>query len=119
MMESSQKRKRGSKKRFILILVGLTLPILVLGYAAWGLTGQTHLERGLNYQQDGRLTEAIIEFRNAVEKAPDLPQARQALGSAYLDTGKFPLALGEFTHLAQIDPENPVAHRKLGQVYLE
>ena len=117
MVRSRWKRgKKFSKSRFILFVLGILFTIMALGYAAWGITGQTHLERGLSYQKEGRLPAAVIEFRNAVEKAPNLLQARQALGLAYLNTGKFPLALGEFTRLAQVDPENPMVHRNLGKL---
>ncbi|WP_083916902.1 tetratricopeptide repeat protein [Thioalkalivibrio sp. ALJ24] len=53
---------------------------------------QEYMARGVDYYQDGRLNESIIEFRNALQENPDNARARFYLGIARIDAGDYPTA---------------------------
>lgn len=61
------------------------------------LTPEEHMQRAMNYETKGELASAVIELKNAVEKAPQNPQARLHLGQIYLEIGDGAAAEKEFT----------------------
>jgi putative PEP-CTERM system TPR-repeat lipoprotein len=74
----------------------LTTFLLAVGVAGCDrATPQDHSERAQSYMAHGDLRSAIIEFKNALQKDPNLASARLALGEADLEMGDFPSALKE------------------------
>lgn len=61
------------------------------------LTSEEHMQRAMNYETKGELASAVIELKNAVEKAPQNPQARLQLGQIYLEMGDGAAAEKELT----------------------
>ena len=55
-------------------------------------TPQEHLERAQKFVADGNPRSAIIEFKNALQKDPNLTAARLGLGEVDLAIGDFPSA---------------------------
>lgn len=74
-------------------------PLLALGNAA---------------SRDGRWTDAIDHYRNAVAAAPGHARARQRLGSALIRVGEMDKALPHVSEAVRLEPENARAHADLG-----
>jgi putative PEP-CTERM system TPR-repeat lipoprotein len=58
-------------------------------------TPQEDLSKGLAYRAEGKANAAVIEFKNALQKDPDLAEARLSLGELYLELGEPDAALKE------------------------
>ena len=60
-------------------------------------TPQEDLNKALAYRAEGKTNAAIIEFKNALQKDPNLAEARLALGETYLEYGEPDAALKELS----------------------
>ena len=67
---------------------------------------QRFVESGDGYLAEGRLAEAIIEYRNAVQIDPAFGVARKQLGVAYERNGDAALAFQEFVRAADLLPDD-------------
>lgn len=63
---------------------------------------QEHFERAEQYVAEGKLPEAIIEYRNAVQIDPRFGQARYRLAEAYAQRGDSRAAFGEYVRAADL-----------------
>jgi len=79
---------------------------------ARGMMARQAAGRGLAAQ--GRLTEAVAAFRDAVALAPDEPRLRVNLGEALLRLGDAEGARREFEAAIPLDPAYPLAHYNAG-----
>ena len=75
-----------------------------------------HARLGLALQAIDRPLEAIVAFRRALEVAPDLAEARAALGSCLRRTGELQLARTELERAASLRPQDGRAWFALGLV---
>jgi len=66
-------------------------------------TSAQHLASGLEYQQNGDESSAIIEYKNALKKDPKNVDARLALGIIYKDKGELAAAKKELSHAIKKD----------------
>lgn len=73
-----------------------------------------HINAGMEAQQQGRLTDAIAEFKTVTELAPALPAAFVGLGDAYLRSGDYQAAIAPLQHALELNPDLPGAHQMLG-----
>jgi tetratricopeptide (TPR) repeat protein len=73
-----------------------------------------HQNRGTTLFRQGSHEEALEEFRQAVELAPDEPIARNNLGSALTALGDLEGAQQEYRAALEIDPSDAMAHFNLG-----
>jgi Tfp pilus assembly protein PilF len=76
---------------------------------------------GLTYAQLGKLSDAVVSFRKALELNPYYVDVRNDLGTALVLSGKRAEGKAEFL-AAFNDPTNPtpeISSRNLGQAYLE
>ena len=103
-----------------------------LGAAAAGLTlvcalacnrdpnaaKRRYLERGDRYAAAGKYSEAVLEYRNAVQQAPRAGEARTKLADALVRTGNLPGALGEYIRAADLLPEDLSLQVKAGNLLL-
>ena len=71
---------------------------------------------GAALQAVDRPREAIVAFRRALEAAPDLAEARAALGSCLRQTGELQLARAELERAATLRPQDGRAWFALGLV---
>lgn len=71
------------------------------------------------YAESGRHSEAIAEYKVALQKAPGQPGLHEELGSEYLITEKLDEAEQEFAAEVKADPENAFALFKLGAAQIE
>ena len=80
---------------------------------------RAHLNLAAELRDAGRLDEAMAHLRTA---APDLPDARRALGFEFLAQGKVQEAIAQLTEFVRLQPNDPeiVATREtLGKVFLQ
>lgn len=68
---------------------------------------QAYLESGDAYVADGKLREAIVEYRNAVQIDARFADARVKLAAAYARVGDARNALSEYVRAADLLPERP------------
>ena len=117
-MKTHQSRKRRSRK---LVWGGVLLLTVLAGglvYAALTTTAQSHLSRGITYWENGEKPSALIEFRAAISKDPQLAQAREFLGQWFLEDGRYPAAIEAFEYLVAREPNSARLQRKLAQAFL-
>jgi tetratricopeptide (TPR) repeat protein len=88
--------------------------------AANGATGQqpadarAHYNRGITLAVQGKLEEAIAEFRAEIRINPDDAAAHNELGLALTDQGKLEEAIAELRAAIRIDPDFANPHTNLG-----
>ncbi len=71
--------------------------MLVVVSACGASTPQEDLDKARAYLAEGKTNAAIIEFKNALQKDPNLAEARLALGETYLEYGEPDAALKELS----------------------
>jgi Tfp pilus assembly protein PilF len=72
---------------------------------------------GLVAQEQNDDAKAIQLFEKAVQKLPNYPYARIALGSSYIKLRNYPRAKEELETAVKLDPEEPTAHYNLALLY--
>src|SRR5262245_31824620 len=77
-----------------------------------------HFEKGNQQSAQSKYTEAIIEYRRAVQADPRLGEARLQLAYAYAATGDGVNALREYVRAADLMPENKQAQQRAGAFML-
>ena len=87
-----------------------------------------YMQRGLASMAEEKYTAAVLEFKNAVQLAPDDAQAHYQLGLAHLQLTVEHRNRGALTDLraafralhrsVQLDAKNMDAQLKLGELYL-
>jgi tetratricopeptide (TPR) repeat protein len=76
-----------------------------------------HYNLGHAYHQQGQLTDAIKEYKAALQFKPDHPGTHNNLGLAYYNQGRLEDAMMEYSTALQLKPDFPDAHLNLGLVY--
>jgi putative PEP-CTERM system TPR-repeat lipoprotein len=69
-------------------------------------TARRHLEAGDGYLAEGKYSEAIIEYRNALEADDRLGQARYGLAQALTESGNPERAIQEYVRAADLLPDD-------------
>ncbi|HVY46999.1 MAG TPA: tetratricopeptide repeat protein [Minicystis sp.] len=75
------------------------------------------LLRGLIYREQGQRAQAMAQFKEAVQKRPDLVEARVAYASYLLEAGNAQEALPILEGAVHFDNEDLAAHLDLGDAY--
>ncbi len=83
-----------------------------------GISAFWYRERGLVYQATGRLEEAILQFRTALEIKPD-PEGHNYIGNLLQRLGRFDEAIGQYRTALQLESNNYAAVNSLGQALFE
>ena len=78
-----------------------------------------HINLGVALEQQGKLDEALAEYRKAGRLAPKRYQAHNDLGNLLAGMGKPKEALFEYQEAVRLDPELPLLHDGLGSVLAE
>jgi tetratricopeptide (TPR) repeat protein len=84
------------------------LPLL-LALQACTPSADTYLKRGDTFLAQGKLEDAALNFRNAVQRNPQLGLPHLKLGIVALRQGRIPAALDEFTQAERLMPGNSEA----------
>src|SRR5438309_3018152 len=84
-----QSRKSSARSSFS-VLGSCLLFAALLGLAGCqrNLTDKDFVQKGKEAQEQGKLAEAEIELKNALQKNPDNIEARRRLGEIYVAQGK-------------------------------
>ena len=72
---------------------------------------------GIAYKAKGESDKAIVEYRKALELAPEYSEAHNNLGNLLKDQKNFDEAIYHFEASIKIFPENPSTHNNLGTVH--
>lgn len=96
------------------------LALLALGLAWQAVSPDVvqHAKAGLAAKQQGRLADAVVEFKKVTELAPDLPAGFVNLGAAYMETKQYGEAIAPLEHALQLNPDLPGAEQMLGYALL-
>jgi tetratricopeptide (TPR) repeat protein len=91
------------------------------GYAAALAHGEAeaHFKRGVKLYFEGKIHEAIVEFRASVKSNPRHAATRSNLGFAYYDVGRLDDAFAEQRSALDVDPGFANAHYGLALVHRE
>ena len=96
---------------------GLILSLLV----AWQILSPEvtqHIQAGIEAQKQGRLNDAIADFRKVTELAPDLPAAFVSLGDVYMQAGNYEAAIAPLKRSLDLNPSLQGARQMLGYALL-
>src|SRR5260370_586225 len=63
-----------------------------------------HIQTGIEAQKQGRLNDAIADFRRVTELAPDLPAPFVSLGEAYMQNGNYEAAIAPLKQALDVSP---------------
>jgi tetratricopeptide (TPR) repeat protein len=101
----------------------VVLALLAFAATAGGCGGAegrraSHLSRGQKYLADGRLEKARIEFANALQIAPNDPQARYLSGLAAERLGDPRAAAAMYQGAIDVDPGQVQARARLARLYV-
>ncbi len=115
-----------SRIRSSAILVLLSLPLLIVSLGnCTQLSAEekkaAHYERGMDYFEAGKYSEALIEFRNIIQLDPKDAKAYHQMALIHLKLGGMPdlqAAFWELTKAVEFDPSIEDAHLQLGEFYL-
>lgn len=78
---------------------------------------EAHLLRGLIWREQGQRAQAMEEFRKALERRPDMVEARVQRATLLLEAGNPEEALPVLEFAVRFDREHLPAHLALGDVY--
>jgi len=94
--------------------------VLFLGLAWQSVSPQViqHVQAAIAAQKQGRLDEAIAEFRKVTELAPNLPAAFMNLGAAYMQNRNYGAAIAPLKRALALNPDLTGAHQMLGYALL-
>jgi tetratricopeptide (TPR) repeat protein len=76
-----------------------------------------HIDRGVEYVEQGEYDEAVAEFQAAIELDPDDAGAHRNLGTAYLEQGKYEEAAAAYEKAIELDPDFGEAYGDLAGAY--
>ncbi len=80
---------------------------------------EVHFALGNVYRATGKITEAIVELKRALELAPNSDEGYRRLGDAYLAGGKTDDALQAYQQAIDANPYYWLNHNKLGMAYAQ
>jgi tetratricopeptide (TPR) repeat protein len=100
--------------------LGLVAGALVLCAACRGsqATQARYIQSGDQYVASGKFVEATVQYRNAVQKAPNSGNLRLKLADAYLGAGDLANAIGEYVRAADLLPGDVALQLKTGNLLL-
>ena len=79
---------------------------------------QEHYQKGLTFKQEGKLSEAIIEFKNAIQQDPNFANAYYQLGLVLLEQGTdLSQGYGSLVKAAELDKNNLDARIRVAELY--
>ena len=71
------------------------------------------------YEREGKIDQAIWEYRRALDIDRDYVDAHNSLGVLYLHQGKVDLAIDKFTEATRLNPRVALYQRNLGVAYVQ
>jgi tetratricopeptide (TPR) repeat protein len=96
---------------------GLILSLLIAWQTLSPEVAQ-HIQAGIEARKQGRLNDAIADFRKVTELAPDLPAPFVSLGEAYMQSGNYEAAIAPLKRSLELNPGLNGARQMLGYALL-
>lgn len=114
--------KVGLLTTFILLLVGVTLPLSLTTHQAYaqhdmGDDAKEHFNKGHEHYKQGRYDDSIVEFKKAMEHDPKDAASLFGLGNSYFLKQDFAQAIKCYQDVTQLKPDFPKAHYALALAY--
>jgi tetratricopeptide (TPR) repeat protein len=82
-------------------------------------TSTTYLKQGQYLQRQGRLTEAEVAYRQAIELNPIFSGSFRYLGEVLALQGKLDQAVEAYQRAKELNPKASSGHQRLGEVFLQ
>lgn len=79
----------------------------------------THLFKGVQFDNEGKYDQAIIEFNKAIEINPKYADTFNRRGLVYSNLKKYEQAINDYTAAIQLNPKYTDAYNNRGVVYFE
>lgn len=86
--------------------------------AGCGTKANSYNKKGISLYNQGKYTEAIVEFKKALELEPDHYDAHYHLGIVYYAKGMIDESLTELKKAIDINPDEPKAHYNIAFAYV-
>ncbi|HLA37309.1 MAG TPA: tetratricopeptide repeat protein [Candidatus Brocadiales bacterium] len=107
---------------FILLLVGVTLPLSLTAPQVYaqhdmGDDAKAHFDKGHEHYKQGRYDDSIAEFKKALEHDPKDAASLFGLGNSYFLKQDFAQAIKCYQDVTQLKPDFPKAHYALALAY--
>lgn len=81
--------------------------------------GGVHTDMGLALLEKGKLDEAAVQFRMALENYPNSVDAHRNLGAVFLQKGQVDMAMIQFEEALETNPNDALTRNKLGIAFLQ
>jgi Flp pilus assembly protein TadD len=114
---NQQIRVRPYRRFSLLSVAGLLLCTGCTWQSLQAERARTRLVQGETAMAQRDFEAALAEFQEAVELAPELPEAHFNLGVAYKETGNLDEAANSLQEAVRLDPDNVEPVFELGEVY--
>src|ERR1700682_4228625 len=94
------------------------LAVVLLACSGCGTSPQTFLDRGNKFAEAGKYDDAIIQYRKALQKSPDLGEAHYRLGLAEIRKNPPVEAYNDLRRASELMPDNDKALAAFGNLSL-
>ena len=100
----------------------LSLALITVLFAACSrdpnVRKQKYFQSGQRYFENGKYSEAAIEFVNALKIDPDYADAHYQLAESYIKTQQWPRAYQELVRTVELQPKNYPAHVEIAKLLI-
>ena len=97
----------------------LLIAMIICCWSGCAKNPQRYFDQGDKYFEQGLYSEAIQEYKKAIEMKPDWALAHNNLGLSYTKINNQNLAIQEYNEAIQLDPNLAEAHYNLASVYYD
>jgi tetratricopeptide (TPR) repeat protein len=80
-------------------------------------TAEDHYYSALDHYAEGRLAEAIADYKAAIGSDPSFLDAMHGLARAYQDSEEYDKAIAVANRIVDVDPDDVLAHTSLSILY--
>jgi cellulose synthase operon protein C len=112
----SRKVQLGFRSQLALLMLG---SVLLTGCSSPQQRAAHHIELAEHWAARGKVNEAILEYRRAIQLQPKAPAAHLALAKIFLDRQDVPSAYQQLNNLRKNAPDNHEAQVMMADLMLE
>jgi len=107
---------------FIAVILGTTVFVGIFGYSYIRLKNRTpeaYFETGKKFYDQGKYSDAILQFINAIRRNDNDRDSRYYLALSYLNLPDLTAGVNQLRKLLAIFPDDVETNLKLGSIYLQ